>query len=323
MNLLIPRWKYILPGLAAPILVMLLVDGFAKKKPSGVAASNLRAFLTMIQYAEGTYGPNAYRMLYGGDLFSSFVDHPAIPVTKAGLTSTAAGAYQILYRTWTGLQQTIPLNDFSPANQDRAAIELIRRRGALEDVMAGRFAVAVEKVPQRMGFFTRSWLWTTRKRHKSSNSSVPFCGRKHDYLILKTRPMNPEKKIVNMAATVKKRFDLNIAGADTTVSQIFELDKTIAFVKGVLLTSNRDDLMYYRGSAKIEVNRQEVFPEGYECKLLQSGINCPVNERYFDTGNLPIGNGQVKLTYNDVTDARAAFEPYRISIYLDCELKEY
>ncbi len=126
---------------------------------------------------------------------------------------------------------------------------------------------------------------------------------------------------INIAGILKKRFDMQITAADKTYSQTFELDKTIAFVKGVLLTSSRDDLMYYRGTQKVEVNRQEVFPEGYESKLLQCGVNCPVNQRYYLTGNLPIGNGLVKIEYKDVSDARAPFEPYRVSLYLDCELK--
>lgn len=130
-------------------------------------------------------------------------------------------------------------------------------------------------------------------------------------------------KPVNIAAVVKKRFDLLITSAEQVYSQTFSLDKTIAFIRGILIGSDKDDLLYYRGSQKIEINRQEVFPEGYESKLLQSGINCPVNQRYFDTGNMPVGNGEVKVTYKDIEDSRASFEPYRVSIYLDCELKEY
>ena len=126
---------------------------------------------------------------------------------------------------------------------------------------------------------------------------------------------------VNIAGLLKKWFDIQVTDPDKTYSQTFELDKTIAFVKGVLITSNRDDLLYYRGSQKIEINRQELFPEGYETKLLQSGINCPVNARYFNTGNMPIGNGLVKIEYKDTPDGRARFEPYRFRLYLDCELK--
>ena len=125
-----------------------------------------------------------------------------------------------------------------------------------------------------------------------------------------------------MSTIVKKRFDVTIASADKTYSQSFELDKTITFIKGILLTADKEDLLYYRGSQKIEVNKQEVFPEGYESKLLMTGINISPNQRYYDTGNLPVGNGIVKIEYRDQNDTRLAFEPYRISIYLDCEQKE-
>jgi muramidase (phage lysozyme) len=146
-NLLKDNWKYIIAGLAAPALLVFL--GGKLKASSPVAKNNpyanLRAFLTMIQYAEGTYGKNAYRMLYGGQLFSGYGRHPDIAVTRGGLTSTAAGAYQVLYRTWVSVQQTTGLTDFTPLSQDRAAVELISRRGALADVLAGRLETAIEK----------------------------------------------------------------------------------------------------------------------------------------------------------------------------------
>lgn len=99
----------------------------------------------MIQFAEGTVGVNAYRMLYGGSLFNDYSQHPNIPVTRWGITSTAAGAYQFLYGTWSGLQQELKLADFSPASQNKAVIELIRRKDALADVVAGRIVQAIDK----------------------------------------------------------------------------------------------------------------------------------------------------------------------------------
>jgi hypothetical protein len=119
-------------------------------------------------------------------------------------------------------------------------------------------------------------------------------------------------------ATVKKRFDLSVTEAGKTFSKTFELDKNIVYIKGILMTSDKDDLMYYRGSQKVEVNKEEVFPENYESKLLQSGINVSPNHRYYDLANMPAGVGIVKLEYRDTPDSRAAFEPYRISLYLDC-----
>jgi hypothetical protein len=125
-----------------------------------------------------------------------------------------------------------------------------------------------------------------------------------------------------MSSIVKKRFDIAITSADKTFSQSFELDKTITLIKGILLTADKEDLLYYRGSQKIEVNKQEVFPENYHSKLLMCGINVPPNSRYYNTGNLPVGNGIVKVEYQDKNDTRLPFESYLVSIYLDCEQKE-
>ena len=127
-------------ALAALLLIML-----HHMTKAEVAYKNLRAFLIMLQYAEDTYGQDGYRKLYGGSTFEDFSRHPNKPQTRWGITSTAAGAYQILAKTWAGLQAELKLPDFSPTSQDKAAIELIRRRKALDDVYAGRFAQAIAK----------------------------------------------------------------------------------------------------------------------------------------------------------------------------------
>lgn len=110
---------------------------------------NLRAFLRTIRFAEGTAGTDGYRMLFGGALFASFADHPRQAVTARlggrAITSTAAGAYQFLARTWDEAAAAMGLPDFSPPSQDIAAAFLIRRRGALADVYAGNFAAAIAK----------------------------------------------------------------------------------------------------------------------------------------------------------------------------------
>lgn len=126
-------------------------------------ADNLRAFLDTIAYAEGTAGPDGYRTMFGGALFDSYADHPrrAVQFTNGAgrkLWTSAAGRYQFMavsplpsggstkVNTWDVLKASLGLPDFSPASQDAAAVELIRQRGALNDIYAGRFAVAVRKV---------------------------------------------------------------------------------------------------------------------------------------------------------------------------------
>lgn len=104
-----------------------------------------RAFLALIRKAEGA----GYSTLFGGGTFAGFADHPrqriSRPLGGRLLTSTAAGAYQFLARTWDECAAACGLKDFSPASQDTAALFLIDRREALEDVLGGDWQAAISK----------------------------------------------------------------------------------------------------------------------------------------------------------------------------------
>ena len=110
---------------------------------------NMKAFLFMISMAEGTNelkGGFGYFTLYGYERITTLARHPNRKITKGGWTSSAAGLYQFLYRTWQGLAAKLGLTDFSQAAQDAAAVELIREKGALQDVLNGNFETATRKV---------------------------------------------------------------------------------------------------------------------------------------------------------------------------------
>ncbi len=126
----------------------------------------------------------------------------------------------------------------------------------------------------------------------------------------------------NMGKRVKKRFDISVTDADTVHSKTFDLDKNIIALHGILFTADRDDLLYYRGTGKVEINRQEIFPEGYECKLVMTGLNVSPNDRYYHLGGMLPGNGKFKVEYKDNLEERLLFSPYRVSVYLDCEINE-
>lgn len=125
---------------------------YTMTEPMTQAERNLKAFLSMIQWAEGTAQySDPYRVLFGGELFNSFDDHPRKVICRrmgtGEICSSAAGAYQILQKTWDWIKEQGPtLEDFSPESQDEAAKRLIQYRGALADVEAGYFALAVSKV---------------------------------------------------------------------------------------------------------------------------------------------------------------------------------
>lgn len=110
---------------------------------------NLNAFLWTIRNVEGTAGPNGYKTQFTGKTFDSFADHPREPITAPingkNVTSTAAGAYQFIVPTWDMCKNALDLKDFSPASQDKAAVYLLQRAGALDDIKGGNFNAAIDK----------------------------------------------------------------------------------------------------------------------------------------------------------------------------------
>ena len=112
---------------------------------AALAHPNVQAFLRVIREGETNQTGAAYKMLFGGGYFSSFVDHPRRAVSAAGLTSTAAGAYQFLSKTWDGLEAKYGFPDFSPACQDEAAVALIHGRQALADLLRGDLSEVLDK----------------------------------------------------------------------------------------------------------------------------------------------------------------------------------
>jgi len=112
---------------------------------------NVQAFLAMIRRFESA---NDYTVLYGGSHFSDDSAHPDVHIqfhnplrSTPGNNdwSTAAGAYQINYPTWLGIQSVAYLPDFTPSSQDAAAVWLLKLHGVLPDIVAGNFSSAVQK----------------------------------------------------------------------------------------------------------------------------------------------------------------------------------
>lgn len=119
-----------------------------------------------------------------------------------------------------------------------------------------------------------------------------------------------------------QRFDLDIKAAGQPFDDEFEVESNTSRILGVLLTSDREDLLFYRGSQEIKVNNQELCPEGYESKLLMSGLNVAPSER-FHQANLPVGNRKIDIRYLDTDHPKAFFQPYRVSLYVFLDEYDY
>ena len=121
-----------------------------------------RALLNTIRFAEGTWKDGhdlGYRTLYGGGQFEDLSKHPEQVVVKR-YVSAAAGAYQFLPTTWQEVSGRLSLPSFSPEHQDQAALHLVKRRGALNEVdQKGLTAEAMNSLaPEWASFPTHSGL---------------------------------------------------------------------------------------------------------------------------------------------------------------------
>lgn len=138
--------------------------------------ANVQRFLDFLSKAEGA----DYNVITGGGKFSDFSRHPNVVglVTKEG-PSTAAGRYQITKSTYDDIAPKIGVFDFSPASQDKLAIEIIKRRGALEDVQKGDYQAAIGKLGNIWASLPtspynqpkKSWDWVNKELNKDY---VPF-----------------------------------------------------------------------------------------------------------------------------------------------------
>ena len=131
----------------------------------------IRSFLDLIGWSEGS----TYKKLVGGGTFTSFADHPRKKVWIKSIQdySTAAGKYQFLESTWDDVAGKLGLKDFSPLNQDIAAVFLIDRKFALEDIINGDIDDAISKL---------SWTWASfpPARYKQNTKSLKSLKEKYN-----------------------------------------------------------------------------------------------------------------------------------------------
>ena len=129
---------------------------------------NVQAFLALIRKTEGA----GYTTLFGGGIVESLDDHPRIAVTRTlggkPITSTAAGAYQFLSRTWDECAKALDLPDFSPASQDNAAVYLLERRRALSAILEGDWTTAIERC-------NREWASLPGSPYGQPTKSLAYC----------------------------------------------------------------------------------------------------------------------------------------------------
>jgi muramidase (phage lysozyme) len=108
---------------------------------------NVRNFLDMIQKAEGAKG---YDYGFNNTKLKSLDGHPGVSSSFTETdgkknSTTAAGKYQFLEKTWNGVRDKLGLTSFKGPEQEAAAVELLRESGALDAVRGGDWSTALAK----------------------------------------------------------------------------------------------------------------------------------------------------------------------------------
>ncbi len=117
----------------------------------------------------------------------------------------------------------------------------------------------------------------------------------------------------------EKPFSFIVSSSGEVVTKQFSLDKNVVKVLALAISADYPQLLFYRGTQKIEINGEELYEEAHESKMLMRGL---VEKKFTDfaEGVFP-GNGEVKILYRDTPNTNAAFVPYKVTLYLKIELK--
>ncbi|WP_108866868.1 hypothetical protein [Aquimarina aquimarini] len=109
-------------------------------------------------------------------------------------------------------------------------------------------------------------------------------------------------------------FKVDKENEGITISHL-ELPKYTKKVKGLQLISDYPSKLYYRGSQRIEIGGEELFPDGFTSKLLMSSLSVPPRERFFELGEVAPGDLSVKVRFTDKEHTLASFEQgYTVSL---------
>lgn len=237
------------------------VASAAKKELGNISESelnNLIGMLNTISYAEGA----DYNTLFGGGTFTPGSSHPRQMVTSGGYTSSAAGRYQILDKTYDGVSNGL---GFTPEDQDRMAIRLLKGRGALDDVLAGNFEQAIQKTNRE---------WASLPGSPYGQPTVDMAELKG---IFEAGGGNIAETVARTASMTFKPSNTTIPKPQTVNPQTGEINPSNLFVPqmGQLNISLANDLAIASQSA--ETVKQE-FREAEEIKRQELEIQDKINE---------------------------------------------
>jgi len=110
-------------------------------------------------------------------------------------------------------------------------------------------------------------------------------------------------------------FKFNVASANQAVSlQSATTDRNYDKVKGIAATVTDGASQSLGTFTKFEINRREMYPLGFEVKMLTTGQYVAINDRFDERVDEEAANSVIDVTYQD-NNAPGAVFPYTVTIY--------
>lgn len=115
-----------------------------------------------------------------------------------------------------------------------------------------------------------------------------------------------------------QRFKIDVAASGQLVAGSFKLDQNTKLIASVAVESSLPNQAYYRGSQRLEISSDEIFPTGHETRRLMANQSVAQNDRQFDLGEVASGNKSLKIDYQDTNHPSAVFAAYSVTFIFKC-----
>lgn len=119
-------------------------------------------------------------------------------------------------------------------------------------------------------------------------------------------------------------FEFTVNAEGETVDSEFTLPSTFKNVQDILLTSNRKDLLAFRGKFSMFIGGKEIFAKNYRAELVMSGFHVSPNEKWrklLKVEDLDKTGDQIDLSYTDDSSGSGTFASYKVFLYVRGERK--
>ena len=114
-------------------------------------------------------------------------------------------------------------------------------------------------------------------------------------------------------------FEFTVNTAGETVNSEFTLPSTFKNVQDMLLTSNRKDLLAFRGKFSMFIGGKEIFARDYRAELVMAGFHVSPNEKWrklLKVEDLDKTGDQIDFTYTDDATGSGDFASYKVYLYV-------